>query len=287
MIKCRGRITLTVGVLLLGLQVNNPYAADVPSSTGSKDPLKNSTNLSSTAGSKDHLENTAELPSPAGSKDPLEKFNRVMYNFNDFFDHAVLKPVATLYSTIVPKPLCKGISNAFSNINNVPTIINDLLQFNFYQTASDSWRLAINTTVGIGGLFDFAKDMGLERNSEDFGLTLAHWGYKNSTYLVVPFLGPSTIRDAVAWPINYYYFTIYPRIHPQRLRYALYGLDVVSMRADLLRYQDVMDQAAIDKYVFMRNAYLQNRAYKIERNKQLGDPYMNKDNLEKDNNNSQ
>lgn len=209
-------------------------------------------------------------------KDPYEKFNRVMYRFNDVLDRAVLKPVATLYNKIMPKPLNKGIGNFFYNIDTIPTVFNDVLQGNFYQATSDTWRLGINSTVGILGLFDVASDMGLEPNKEDFGLTLARWGYTNSNYLVLPFFGPSTPRDAIGLPIDYYGFSIYPRIHPARQRYELYGLGVISNRAHLLQYQNVMEQAAVDKYVFMRDAYMQRRSYLMERNKELGDPYLEK-----------
>jgi phospholipid-binding lipoprotein MlaA len=206
--------------------------------------------------------------------DPYEPFNRVMFNINDRLDKYLLKPVATLYTKIMPKPLAKGISNVFSNIDIIPTVANDLLQTNFYQATSDAWRLTINTTVGLGGLFDVASKIGLERNTEDLGLTFARWGYQNSNYLVLPLIGPSTVRDAIAWPINYHLFTVYPYIKPMRTRYQVYAVGVVSKRADYLRYQDVVQQAALDKYVFMRNAYMQRRAYLIERNKQLSDPYL-------------
>ncbi len=214
------------------------------------------------------------------NKDPFELLNRAMYHFNDIVDRVALKPIATLYSDIVPKPLKKGISNIFTNIDTVPTIINDVLQANFYQAVSDSWRLAINSTLGIAGFFDLAKDMGLEPNYEDFGLTLARWGYENSTYLVVPFLGPSTIRDALAWYPNYEYFTIYPYINPDNARYAVYSTGIISRRSDALNYESVFQQVAVDKYVFLRDAYLQRRAYLIQRNKELGNPYLSKNKLE-------
>lgn len=207
--------------------------------------------------------------------DPHERFNRAMFGFNEVIDQNILKPIATLYNKL-PNPVTKGIGNFFSNLNNIPTILNDLLQGNFYQTTSDTWRLGINSTIGILGFFDVASHMGLEPNSEDFGLTLAQWGYKNSSYLVLPFLGPSTVRDGIAFPINYQFMTVYPLIYPVRTRYALYGMSVVDKRAELLRYQDVFEQAAIDKYVFMRTAYLQRRQYLIQRNKELGDPYLEK-----------
>ncbi len=209
-------------------------------------------------------------------QDPYEGFNRIMYHFNDFLDRAILKPIATFYNNIVPKPLNKGIKNFFSNIDTIPTVANDVLQGNFYQATSDGWRLVINSTIGIVGFFDPATSMGLEPNKEDFGLTLAQWGYTNSSYLVLPFFGPSTPRDTIGLPVDYYAFSIYPHIHPLRDRYALYGLGIVARRADLLSFQNVMEQAAVDKYVFLRDAYLQRRAYLIQRNKELGDPYLEK-----------
>ncbi len=216
--------------------------------------------------------------------DPYEPFNRVMYNFNDFLDKAVLKPIATLYNKIMPKPLSKGIGNMFFNIDTIPTVANDVLQVNFYQAVSDAWRFTLNSTVGIAGFFDVAEDLGLERNTEDLGLTFAQWGWKSSNYLVLPFLGPSTVRDGLAWPVNYELLTIYPYIYPVRARYELYGLGLVSKRAELLRFQNVLEQASLDRYVFIRDAYLQHRAYQIDRNKQLGDPYLDKNNSDKKNN---
>jgi phospholipid-binding lipoprotein MlaA len=213
-------------------------------------------------------------------QDPYEKFNRAMFRFNDLVDKIILKPVAKLYNKIVPAPIVKGISHMFSNIDTIPTIANDILQFNFYQATSDTWRLALNSTVGIAGFFDVATEMGLEYNYEDLGLTFARWGWKNSNYLVVPMLGPSTVRDGIAWPIDYELFTIYPWIRDVRDRYIVYGVSVVSKRAELLRFQSVMEQAAIDRYAFLRDAYTQRRAYLIDRNERLGDPYIEKNNSE-------
>lgn len=216
---------------------------------------------------------TARASNP---QDPYESFNRVVYHFNDALDNFVLKPLAHTYNTVLPRPLVKGISNFFANLDNFPTVVNDVLQANFYQAASDGWRLAINTTVGLLGFFDVASHMGLEPNKEDFGLTLAQWGYTQSNYLILPFFGPSTPRDAIGLPMDYYLFSVYPHIHPTIRRYELYGLGVVSRRADLLSFQNVMDQAAVDRYVFLRDAYMQRRTYQIQRNKELGDPYLNK-----------
>lgn len=213
---------------------------------------------------------------PTSQADPYQPFNRAMYRFNDVLDRVILKPVATVYNKIVPKPLAKGITNFFANVDTVPTVANDVLQANIYQATSDGWRLVINSTVGVLGFFDVASDMGLEPNKEDFGLTLARWGYTNSNYLVLPFFGPSTPRDAIGLPVDYYVFSIYPYITPLSARYEIYGLGVISRRADLLSFQNVMEEAAVDRYVFLRDAYLQRRAYLIQRNKELGDPYLEK-----------
>lgn len=214
------------------------------------------------------------------SVDPYEPFNRVMFKFNDTLDIYVVKPIATFYTKIVPKPLAKGFTNFYNNIDTVPTILNDALQGNFYQTTSDIWRLGINTTAGILGFFDVASRIGLEPNSEDFGLTMARWGYTKTNYLVLPFFGPSTVRDMFGLPVNYYLLSIYPYINPPVVRYRIYFFGALVRRADLLRYESFMQQAAVDKYVFMRDAYLQHRNYLIERNNQLGDPYLEKNKLE-------
>ncbi len=212
------------------------------------------------------------------NNDPYERFNRAMFQFNEVVDRLIMKPIATLYIKIVPKPLSKGLSNFYNNIDTIPTVANDLLQANFYQGTSDAWRLAINSSVGILGFFDFATDMGLEPNKEDFGLTLAQWGYRDSNYLVLPLLGPGTVRDQIGWPINYYFLTIYPHIYPVIQRNELYLTSLVVKRAELLRYQNVLEEASLDDYTFIRDAYMQRRAYQLERNAELNDPYLEKNN---------
>lgn len=211
---------------------------------------------------------------PTTVKDPLETMNRKIFNFNDALDTHVLVPVSKTYNKIMPKPLNRGIYNFFSNLNNFPTISNDLLQGNFYQATSDSWRFLVNSTAGAGGLFDVAQNMGLESNSEDFGLTLARWGYTDSDYLVLPFFGPSTLRDAMGMPVDYFFFSPYRYVSDSRTRYTLYALNIVSKRAQLLQYQDLYNQIALDRYTFIRNAYMQQRTNAIERNQQLSDPYF-------------
>lgn len=207
--------------------------------------------------------------------DPLEGLNRAMFVFNDKIDIFLVKPIALLYNKIIPKPLNQGINNIYNNINGLPTIANDLLQLHFYQMLHDTWRFGVNTTIGIGGLFDIGSRIGLEQNNNDFGLTLARYGWNNSTFLVLPFFGPCTVRDGIEIPVDYYFFMIYPYIYPPARRYELFGLGIINRRAQLLQFESVMEEAAIDKYVFVRNAYLQRRAFQIEQVKNC--PFFSKD----------
>lgn len=220
----------------------------------------------------DSTSTTTSLDEPAAApvNDPYEGFNRAMFTFNDTLDKFIMKPVARAYNAVMPRPLNQGIHNFFMNINNLPTIANDLLQANFFQAANDSWRLVINTTLGVGGLFDVAERIKLKPYTNDFGLTLAKWGYTNSNYLVLPFFGPNTLRDGLGLPVDYFAFSVYPYIQPTKTRYIVYGVGVVDKRAQLLQFQAVMDEAALDKYVFMRNAYMQRRAYQIDQNEHRG-----------------
>lgn len=215
-------------------------------------------------------DNFADAP-PIKIHDPFERFNRAMVKLNDNLDRALIKPVATLYNKIMPRPLNRGIHNAFNNIGTVTTIINDALQLHFTQTLNDMWRFGINSTLGIGGLFDIAKDLQLAPYSNDFGLTMAYWGWRDSTYLVVPFFGPNTIRDVVELGVDYTYFSLYPYLFSDsKVRYGVYALYVIDTRAQLLKFQPVLDEAIFDRYGFLRNAYIQRRNYQIAQNDKLG-----------------
>lgn len=208
---------------------------------------------------------------PTTTPDPLERFNRGMFQFNDLVDVYIAKPVATFYNIIMPKPLNQGIHNFFNNMGELPTIANDILQFNLYQALNDAWRFTINTTLGIAGFFDIASRIGLPYYANDFGLTLAIWGYKDSTYIVIPFWGPRTVRDGIiGLPVDYFAFSAYPYIHPQSTRYGIYALSVLDARAQLLQFQPVFEEVAVDKYVFMRNAYMQRRAFQIKEAEKSG-----------------
>lgn len=213
-------------------------------------------------------------PNPVN--DPYEKFNRVMWGFNDMLDRFAIKPVSTLYNKVLPPPINRAIDNIFPNLFSVQTVINDVAQYNFYQATADSWRFVINSTIGLAGCIDVAAKMGLPLNQEDFGLTLAQWGYKQSNYLVLPFFGPRTVRDSISIPVDYY-TSFYPWIHPLMAQFAVKAEETIDKRAQLLRFQDVYESAALDKYVFMRSAYMQNRSYEIEQNTQAGIPYSNTD----------
>lgn len=203
-------------------------------------------------------------------KDPYETYNRHTFAFNDALDRNILQPVARVYNKLMPKPLNKGIHNFFLNLNTLSTVGDDFLQFNFYQMTNDAWRLVINSTVGIGGLFDVASRMDLKFYENDFGMTLATWGYRKSNYFILPFYGSHTFRDALSLPVDYYALSAYRFISPPRVGYAIYAVSVVDYRAQTLKYNDLLDAAALDKYVFVRNAYMQRRAYQLEENKHLG-----------------
>lgn len=190
--------------------------------------------------------------------DPWEGFNRGVYTFNDNFDKAILKPLATGYEKVVPAPVNNSISNFFSNLDDVIVLFNDILQLKFEQSLSDFSRITFNTTLGLFGLFDVASHMDLPKHNEDFGQTLGYWGVGPGPYVVLPFLGPSTLRDSAALPVDW---EVDPKlaISDKTVKWGLVGLNAVDTRAGLLRASRILDTAALDPYVFMRDAYLQRR----------------------------
>jgi len=196
--------------------------------------------------------------------DPLEGFNRGMFLINKKLDQVIIKPVSTFYDTVLPTPVKTMVLNFFDNIAHLPTIANDILQWNWPRVRADTARFILNSTWGIGGLFDVATKAGIEKRTQDVGHTLAHWGYKNSAYLVLPILGPSTIRDTIG-RYGTYYMTPYPyfrqlNIEPRaRIRNSLFVTQYISTRADMLKAEKIVNEVAVDEYVFVRDAYLQNR----------------------------
>lgn len=198
---------------------------------------------------------------PTHPDDPIEGFNRGVYKFNKGVDKVVLKPTAYVYKTITPSPLRHGVNNFFHNLSEITTIGNDVLQFKFGYAAHDFARLAINSTVGVFGLFDVASGLGLDRRKEDFGQTLYTWGYTKSAYLVLPILGPSTFRDGMGMAVDYFGMSVWPWIESDELRYSLLGLNLVDTRAELLNKETILDTIAVDEYTMIRDAYMQNRRY--------------------------
>jgi phospholipid-binding lipoprotein MlaA len=207
----------------------------------------------------------------------LGSYNRNVSNFNRGFDQTLLEPTAKFYQKVLPSPVRDGIYHFFSNLNEIPTFLNDILQLHGQEAVADFWRFTINSTAGVGGLIDVAAKTGLSPHEEDFGLTLARWGYKKSAYFVIPFLGPSTIRDALSLPVNYYALSVWPHIQPDRTRYILTGLNILSKRAYLLEYNPVIKNASLNPFIFERNAYLQHRDFLIEENGQIQPEFFEED----------
>lgn len=194
----------------------------------------------------------------ADERDPFEGFNRAMYAFNDDLDRAIIKPLAIGYQKVVPTPVSNSISNFFSNLDDVLVLINDLLQLKFEQSLSDFGRITFNTTFGLGGLFDVATHMGLPKHNEDFGQTLGYWGVGSGPYLYLPIFGPRTLRDGLALPVDWELDPV-GTIDDSSTYWATKGLYAIDTREGLLRASRIIETAALDPYVFMRDAYLQRR----------------------------
>ena len=189
-------------------------------------------------------------------QDPLEPLNRGIYHFNDKLDKVIVKPVAKVYVKVTPEPIRNMVRNFFSNLDDVVVTINDLLQLKFAQAASDSARFVFNSTFGIFGLFNFADH--LEKHNEDFGQTLGYWGIGSGPYIVLPFFGPSNLRDGAGLYVDSLASPMQEIDHIPT-RNQLYATKVTSVRADLLKQEEVLDAAAVDRYAFLRDAYLQRR----------------------------
>jgi phospholipid-binding lipoprotein MlaA len=191
--------------------------------------------------------------------DPLERVNRAVYAFNDATDKAVLTPVAKGYRAVLPGFLRTGISNFFSNLEDVWVSVNDVLQGKFQEGLEDATRVIFNSTFGIAGIFDFASDVGMPKHNEDFGQTLGRWGLASGPYVVIPFLGPSTFRDGFGLLFDYNADLVYWATESVPVRNSLYATRAISNRAKLLDATSVIEQAALDKYAFTRDAWLQRR----------------------------
>lgn len=195
-------------------------------------------------------------------EDPYESINRKTHAFNMVFDKYILKPPAVVYKAVIPAAVRASVNNFYNNIYMLPIIANDMLQGEWRYVSDDTGRLFINSTLGIGGLFDVATQYNLPLRNTDLGLTFAKWGDKQSPYIVIPFLGPSTIRDGMGMMFEYALFTPYPYLTSDSVLYGLLGLRYIDIRSQYLEKDSIIDEA-LDKYSFIRDAYLQHRHYLI------------------------
>lgn len=212
---------------------------------------------------------STQMAENSAPEDPWEGFNRKVFAFNDVLDRYALKPVAKGYRTVTPDPVETGVSNFFSNLGEVRTAINSLLQGKPANAGLATSRFLINSTVGIGGLLDYATLMEITADKEDFGQTLAVWGWQDSRYLVLPLLGPSTLRDTTGLPADITSYPLY-YVDDDAVRLSLTALNVIDARAGLL------DQEALirgDRYRFIRDAYLQSRQFEVSDGELGDDPF--------------
>jgi len=218
----------------------------------------------------------ASIPAgvPPSPDDPWEPFNRSVFEFNEGLDKYVLKPVVSGYRFVLPEFIREGVYNFFSNYNDIYTALNNLLQGKPDYAFNDLMRVVVNTTIGLGGLIDLATPGGLEKHKEDFGQTFGVWGIPSGPYVVLPFFGPSSVRDTfgtVADLETDYLFKYIPNVG---LRNSLTGLRVVNARNTYYEAGDLLDGAAIDKYSFLRDAYIQRRKYQINEGRDDEEPQM-------------
>lgn len=202
-----------------------------------------------------------------GNKDPLEGLNRGVYKLNDVTDKILIKPVAKAYKAVTPSPIRTGFNNFFTNLGSITTVLNDLLQFKFANAFTDAGRFMINSTFGIAGFIDVAGRDKIPLRKEDFGQTLGHWGVGNGPYIVLPLVGPSSLRDATGLAFDS--FTTDPIAYPRnigeiRLANQLRVAQIIDKRTELLTATDLVDEASLDPYAFTRDAYLQRRASQVQ-----------------------
>lgn len=218
------------------------------------------------------LSGCAALPSAERDpRDPWERYNRGAQEFNDRLDRAILKPIAQGYQAVTPSFAQAGVGNFFENLGDLGIGLNNLLQGKVSEGASDLGRFGFNSVVGIFGLWDVATPLGLEKHNEDFGQTLGWWGVPSGPYFVIPFAGPSTVRDAPARYVDPQ--LAYSRaIDKEAVSYTLFGLGIVSARAGLLQSERILEEAALDRYLFIRDAWLQRRRNLVYDGKPPKDP---------------
>ncbi len=210
----------------------------------------------------------------SSDNDPLEPMNRAIFGFNEIVDDNILEPVAKGYRYVTPDPVERSVSNFFNNLGEINTIINSALQMKLDKTIASSSRLVINSTVGVLGLFDVATSLGIEREREDFGQTLGFYGISSGPYLVLPFFGPSSFRDAPGFYADVMMeksiSPVYTELHHEE-RQVIQATNVIDTRANLLKATKILDTAAKDKYIFLRESYLQRRAKLVTDGKDVQD----------------
>lgn len=193
------------------------------------------------------------------TKDPWEDFNRGVYKFNDTVDRYSLKPIAKGYEKITPKFVRTGVSNMFDNLGEARNFGNNVLQFKLHDAGVDLARFGFNSTFGLLGFFDVGTKMGLQRSDQDFGITLAKWGVPSGPFLMIPFLGPSTVRDATGLAPDFF-MSVSPYINDNGVQYSMWGGGILDTRTRLLSLEKMI---VGDAYIFIRNGYLETREYKI------------------------
>ncbi len=209
------------------------------------------------------LAGCASIPSgKPDPRDPWERFNRTTFQVNESLDRYFARPVAKAYVKVTPRLIRTGVSNFFSNLETVPTIVNDALQGKLRQAGNDSARFLLNSTLGLAGLFDPASAAGLETNDEDLGQTLGKWGVKPGPYVVLPILGPSSVRDGIARAADTYIEPV-AYLSDESTRYIIRGVDLLDRRANLLEL-DAQLERSFDRYAFIRNAWLQRREFQVK-----------------------
>ena len=203
------------------------------------------------------LQACATVPN-ADARDPWESMNRRVYSFNDVLDKVALKPVATVYANVLPSPVRTGIHNFLGNLGDVWSMVNSALQLKGQATVETLMRIQVNTFLGLGGVLDVATEMRLEKRREDFGQTLGYWGVKPGPYLVLPVLGPSTLRDTLATPLDLKGDMV-QQFDDTSTRSVLSVTRVIDTRSRMLQTLDIVKEAALDPYTFVRDGYLQKR----------------------------
>ncbi|KQY16194.1 hypothetical protein ASD28_22370 [Massilia sp. Root133] len=207
--------------------------------------------------------------------DPLEPLNRATFRFNDTLDRHIAQPVARTYNRTVPRFVRTGVDNFFSNLGDVPVMLNDFAQLRLMDGMNDLMRVAVNSTFGLLGVLDIATPAGIAKHNQDFGLTLGHYGVPAGPYLVLPLFGPSTFRDAAGFGVDQYASPV--TYAKPALRNTLWGVDFVSTRARYLNATNLLEQAALDRYLFVRDAYLGRRHTQLDEGKETPLPDYDKE----------